>query len=949
MGMLFPAIGHGAWPPDSRLRLEWQIPRDDGRKAGDDFFVRVQDFDRFSMIDPEGSTHALFDDRAETAEWIVWAPEGGEPQLWFRAKGDRRYYSNWGAFSSDTDPADSHPSKRYGEESPAQSDLTNPAHPPGWNDTIPVLEATPGLLQTPASDLPAGGLFRVVNTGAGDNQYMFMVRIHRSPWRKRNLKFEGGLVRPGRATPWARLPNIVQAAPATLQVYSGPKSVDKMTGRLELASAPSEDRVLRRLDMNGKVLTVECSSVNFRVSDQIRTDAEIGASTLARVEEMSFKGRRPERFPTGYAGGHEDQHRAGRLLGFTAALGSPGRPTKEFFERLGYRYIYTYTHWLGQWNRGGGGYRRDRNDEHARELGARWGRTGLTDRIYRISVRDEANLDAGGRTREKGLADMHKDPDAWSQVIGYAGLEPADFIRPDDPPAEDLDPMSPEYWRHLRGCRADEREEDPACVYNTMKVWRAVWPCRFGNIRASLRKAFGADILTTANVHERAYFRDNLSGIDPWMIYSKHQALDVPQVCDYEVGWPQHEEWLIDLQRCALRPHAHKPVEAMLQAQVSYFPRPPLHLKLCAMSAVGAGARSLSFYKWGPRYLATENWYDTDPERLQVIGDINHAVGWVEEILLHGSPPPARAAILYSGPGDLWDRLAPAEGIDRPSRYLKERRILYHLLRGLHRGVDMIHDEVLPADQGIDVDQYKIIFMSQRCITEKGAHMLLDWVRRGGTLIGIVSVGQLDELERPYAPMLEAFGLSSISVAFDSGREAREIPGAGIRLRDRHAMFARVEVSDAGVTARFKDGSPAVTEKRLGRGKLIYAAWGPGDAYHRFSDDTSERARKLRLLEGMQEEVRDLVAGWIEGAGPPICRTDHPLVSARLIESPKGAAVVLVNSTDRDPLPEVTVTIRGRPLRTAESLEQGPLRLSREGDTITFRLPLSSTDIVRLD
>lgn len=834
-----------------------------------------------------------------------------------------------------------------------------------------------------------GGYVRVVNTGASANSYRFSLRFHAAPWAMRDLAFDGKrMAAPGEATPWVRLPDFANRNPLTVQVY-GDRRLGASTGRVEFAARPSDDAPpLRTLDLIGRLLTVECERAAFTNAAQLRTDEEIATETLRSVRAMTFKGTPPVRFPTGSASGHEKELEAGRVLGFTALHGTPRSLDRGTFERLGYRYIFTYTHWLGMWPQGGGGYRRDRNDEHARELAAQWREAGLLDRIYSISVRDEAGLDVGKSLFGHG---MEKDTNYWPQVIAAAGLTPDAFIDPNDPPPRGIGPESLEYWAKLRGFAAAERATNRLGVYNTMKVAQSIWPLRFRNIRESLRREFGERVLTTANIHMSAYFRDNLSGIDPWLVYSRDRALDSPQVCDYLVGWPQHEEWLIDLQRCAARPHTNSPVDAMLQAQEAYMPRPPAHLKLCAMSALGAGARSLNFYLWGPRYLATENWFDTNPERLRVIGEINHAAGWVEGILLDGAPRPARIAILYSHPSELWDRLAPADGIDKPSRYLAERRRLYHLLRGLHHQVDLIDDEVLPAEQGIDIDQYKVIFMSQRCITRKAADMLVDWVERGGTLVGVVSIGQLDELERPWGRMMKAFGLSSVTVRFSFGaaeRPATEEPapaaGAplergpdaippeepadaaeavagdhtsgdvrhirehGIVLRGTNSLHAAVTASVAVVTAHFEDGSPAILERALGRGRTIYVAWEPGDAYHRMSGEPTTLARELRLLTGMQESVRPLAAAWVQAAGPPSCATDHPLVSARLVESDKGSAVFLINSSGEPRLPSVTVSICGARGSSVESLERGRLKSELKDGVLTFALPMELTDVIRI-
>jgi hypothetical protein len=823
-----------------------------------------------------------------------------------------------------------------------------------------------------------GGFFRVVNTGQHPNAYLFVIRFHRDPWRSNNkVGFANEDIPAGGATEWVHLPRLTKLRPITLQIMTRVMSGARLkktggtqelnTGRIEFAEsiprqpqpalptplpdiplALSATSLLRAIEMNGKPITVEIEQPAFTKAEQIRQDVEIGAATLEIVRGFPFKGKAPERFPTGWANGTLDEYRAGRVLGFTAIMaGTPKGLPDTLFTDLGYRYIYSYTHWLGMWGtQGGGGYRRENNRKEMQKVASMWRDAGLIDRVIRVSLRDEASMYSLKSSTAGGLKDMYKDPSAWAECIRWAGLKPEDFVDPANPPPAGAATDSREYWQALRGAGPDMRETDPLRVYNTMQVWQATWSARFGNVREALQEAFGRPVPCTANIHFETYFRDR-GGFDPWNEYSLRRTLDIPQVCDYGVGWPQQEEFLIDLQRCAMRPHTGR-VDAMLQAQERYMPRPALHLKLCSMSAIGAGAGSLSFYRWGPRYLDTENWYNSDTNRLRVIGEINHAVGWVEDILLDGEPRQARLAMMWSRSGSMWDMLTPAPDQPSPGMYFSNLRTTYHLLRGLHHQVDFINDAVLPQEQGVDMDHYRVIFIMQRCMPRKAATELLAWAERGGTLIGILSIGQFDHLETPSPQMMEAFGLKSLEV-LSGGDEEKSIPTAGIVLRNADSRFARLQVGDAEVIHQFQDGSPAVTRKKHGKGELIYAAFEPGHAYHRFTEPVNARAKELRLLTGMQESARALVAEWVRPAGVPFCQTSHPLVSARLIQDGNRAAVILVNSSAEEEIPDLRLIIKGISPSRAISLEKGNLALARESEGVSMVFKMGRTDVVRLE
>jgi len=537
---------------------------------------------------------------------------------------------------------------------------------------------------------------------------------------------------------------------------------------------------------------------------------------------------------------------------------------------------------------------------------------------------------------------MAINPHIWPQAMATAGLKPEDFIDPTNPPPAGVTPDQTNFWQHVRMRTTADRATDPAGVLNTMKLWAAMFPTRFGNARAAIRQAFGTNVLVTANVHDAHFFKGMLLDVDPWLMYSQQEKLDVPQACDYNAVFPPGEEFMIDLMRSALQPH-DKPVDAYFASQCSYMTKSRQSLRLRAFGAIGAGARSISFYEYGPRYRATENWYDTDRPRLQTIGDICHAIGWAEDILLAGRPRPAKIAIMYARESDMWDAL------DIGDVYADDRRNIYYLLRNSHFDVDFINEACLP--DAAQLDRLKVIFMAQRCLTAKAAAHLLEWVERGGTLVGILGAGRLDDLARPHAVMTKAFGLADLEVDEAAAKSRTNAPpsrriGSSEGPETRGTTATRVTpAGSAKIMAKFDDGSPAVIQQARGKGRLIYAAFLPGSSYHK----DAIFVKYAGVLTGMQEAIRKLVTGWLPPEVTPYCKTDNSNISARLIEAPQGAAVVLINATGTNTVDKVVVSIQATQYTKAVSLEKGALTLARNGDRLDFTLPLDLTDIVRLE
>ncbi len=939
-----------SFPKSTDMALEWRMPATNASVAGP-VAVRVTDYGRFELIAPPGAIVGVFDDTGRPATWDT-ASSGGTSELWFVAEPGRRYYSFWRR---------DQPATRVNPKSAAKPRARTPARqkrpapdtrPDGIDPALAVIEgdvgalviAPVGLRRTgdapDAGTVVTGGFIRVVDDAGREGvAFQFQLGFHRAPWSSRMpLR-----TNPGGASPWLWLPAIREIAPATITI----SRADPAPAHVEYAAALSGRHVLRSLPLEppstggrGRAIVhrAEVHSAAFADADAIRTDAEISRATLDAVKSMSFAGRPPREFPIGATAGHRYDLEAGRLLGFTAVQWTDASADRALFDELGYRFIYSYTHLAGDRLRGYG-FRRDTNDEQMRDLADRWDAAGLKDRVYRISVFDEPghNIAATVQTNATLYA-MAKDPYAWGQMLETAGLRPEDFIDPTNPPPAGLTPATNAYWTHLRFRWAGDREADPVGLRNTMLTWAASYPTRFGNVRQAIRAHMGSNVLVTANVHDSHFFRSMPTDIEPWRMYSVRESLDVPQACDYGVGHPGGEEFMIDLLRCALRPN-DKPVDAYLAAQAAYLTRPPRSLTLRAFSAVGAGARSLSFYLYGPRYLATENWFDTDREKLRAMGQISHAVGWAEDVLLAARPPRSPVAILCARDGDLWDAL------DVGAVYFSERRNLHHLLRGLGYQPDFISDAYLPPDA--ELAGIKVLFMTQRCLPAAAAARLLKWIERGGTLVALVGCGQLDEYARPQSVMTEAFGMTDLRVRDpDPGvkHALDDIPSLRIPELDLWTLgpTASVKPGGARVTTPFEDTHPAVLERALGAGRLVYFAFMPGHSYHLGAE------MRNHALVGMQEPARNAVRPWLVAAGPPACASDNPLVSARLLAGPKGCAVVLVNATGSDRVERVTVRLRGTALRVAESLAQGALALTAADGAVSFSVPLGLADIIVL-
>jgi hypothetical protein len=134
--------------------------------------------------------------------------------------------------------------------------------------------------------------------------------------------------------------------------------------------------------------------------------------------------------------------------------------------------------------------------------------------------------------------------------------------------------------------------------------------------------------------------------------------------------------------------------------------------------------------------------------------------------------------------------------------------------------------QLSPADL---VDGAVVVFLDAQLPSGQSGERLIEFVRQGGGVViaGIGSMrGELAPVRNVSAQ--ERSQAPATLVAIDAAHpvfEAFRSSGAEAFAAARITRHARSEpVADATVIARFDDGSPALVERRLGRGRILYFA-----------------------------------------------------------------------------------------------------------------------------
>ena len=138
---------------------------------------------------------------------------------------------------------------------------------------------------------------------------------------------------------------------------------------------------------------------------------------------------------------------------------------------------------------------------------------------------------------------------------------------------------------------------------------------------------------------------------------------------------------------------------------------------------------------------------------------------------------------------------------------------------------------------------YKVLVLVGDCLPPALAPTLEAWVRDGGVLLADANAGRYDQYHQPTPAFLELFGLDVRRTEEHETffRPRQELPflkpqamlaGPGWEMPALATEEHIVPAKDVEVRAKFKDdGGAAVTERRLGKGRVFYTAALPGVAY----------------------------------------------------------------------------------------------------------------------
>jgi len=452
-----------------------------------------------------------------------------------------------------------------------------------------------------------------------------------------------------------------------------------------------------------------------------------------------------------------------------------------------------------------------------------------------------------------------------------------------------------------------------------------------------------------------------LGEVDKWVTTFRDEAMTMPWSEDYiwgiPVGTPQMNSINLDLFRAGIRGKQDADVFKIMYYVMPHEPgNTPNMWRRMFYSAMGHGATLFNLFEYRPVYIAyTENYVNGAGMYMENLKTLRELSSY-EDILQSGRVRPAKVALWFSEAGDNNNDYANSGGAGK--------RALYIAIRNQQLPLDF----VVEADALDDtLNQYQVLYLTDRHVSQAASQKIAQWVQAGGRLFATAGAGMFDENNAPNDTLRALLGVEE--TAFETpedsqvGYEKQDLPfvdpadhvsmsGGNVPV---FGAISRFTVADgATVLGAFDDNSPAVIEREVGAGQIVYCGFLPGLSYFK-------PAIPLRPLDRgntddamshfMPTQFDTRIGALIGGIAPAEARevdTGVPHVEATIIEGTDGVIIPLTNwsTTPANGL-EVMVNI---PVPTGNvSLSSGrPVSVRRSGGQIIFGLDLAVADTLIL-
>ncbi|MBR7106887.1 MAG: hypothetical protein IKC89_00590 [Lentisphaeria bacterium] len=309
--------------------------------------------------------------------------------------------------------------------------------------------------------------------------------------------------------------------------------------------------------------------------------------------------------------------------------------------------------------------------------------------------------------------------------------------------------------------------------------------------------------------------------------------------------------------------------------------RPEWVIQSKAFLSIAHGAKSITFFNYGPWYVNTSDAQSHRPEVYKAIKKVTFTVGAIDRNLMDTTPVRGDAAQLWSEASDVWNMFE-----DNP--FGKERIYLNLLLRHCQYRIDTVS----VYDLDTVLNNYKLLFVSDSHLERKYAPAIEAWVKKGGTLFLTAGALRYDELNRPLG-LLEKLGVHNdkLTLSQKSGRASFDMT----RLKPL--------VAYKGMPLTVGIQNPLIRNRKSGKGTVISLGFFPGISYIGQGKPIPGAPRSLL---NFPEAHRN----YIKTAKLPVkprISSDNYLIETGLLEGKTADVIVLSNWSGKQVKTELTI------------------------------------------
>lgn len=452
-----------------------------------------------------------------------------------------------------------------------------------------------------------------------------------------------------------------------------------------------------------------------------------------------------------------------------------------------------------------------------------------------------------------------------------------------------------------------------------------------------------------------------LGEVFKWVSVFRADGMTHPWSEDYiwqvAVGSPQMNNINLDLFRAGIRGKKDRKIHYYVMPHMPN--NTPNQWRRLFYGALGHGMKVVNLFEFRPVQVSyTENHVD-DPAMYKMVLRSFRELGMFEDIVQASEVRPAEAALWFSETGDVWE--------DSHGSFAPAKRALYTAIRHLQVPLDFaIEADALDGT----LDKYKVLYLTDAHVSRAASEKIASWVEKGGVLFATAGAGMFDEYNQPNKALRALLGVEQTALDIPDGRQityikqdlpfTEPIDAVMFRQSDRElsipvvAVRSRIKLTGATLVSAFKDGSPAIAGREVGKGKTVYCAFLPGLSYYQpavpkrpVDRGATDDAMMHFLPTGFDPGTTSLLATTVPGVLPVRC--SEPLVETTVLESPHGVVIPLVNWTGK-PIKGLQARISIKVPGNVTLASGQPVRAAREADgtlVLTFDLDVADALVLR--